>query len=418
MPFSVRGVWAGPSEAGLTRESVARFLEDLKAVGFNAVFMNVKQGDGSLCWPSKRFPEAVRPEYREFDLPAVLIEEGVKCGIQIHAWMIDYMEGENGVAFRHHPEWAMLDPAGRPTNQEILRGQRFDAVWMCPARRPGYTDQWLVPLYEELASTYAFDSIHHDYVRYPGDLAPDRYCYCDFCIENLPKWAGYVSEAYPDEPFHHELYDRGYLEAHWEQSPRVLPPSWDALSREFKANFLREGAFFHGGRADLDFFFYSYRMNWITEFARESAIAVRRANPKIKVSGAYFKNPIHSGRFIGQDWRTFAPWSDICIPMDYRDHFPGTMDHYLDLLEEAIERQKGWCRGRPGGTGFEGQDLYIGFAIWPLYREAPDGPFDPDRVRRTIERIESTGVEGVVLFCSWDLDKYGVRAAVQRTLSR
>lgn len=410
MAFQVRGVWSGPSEAGFTRESVGDFLDGLLAIGINSVFMNLKQGDGSLSWPSKRFPQAVRPEYRDFDLPAILIEEGKRRQMFIHAWMIDFMEGEEGAAFREHPEWAMLNPAGKPTNHEILRGKRFDAVWMCPARRPGYSDQWLVPLYEELAQMYSFDSIHHDYIRYPGDMAPDQYCYCDYCLENLPKWAGYINEAYPDEPFHHELYDRGYLEAHWEQSPRVLPPSWDGLSREFKANFLREGSFFQGGRADLDFFFYGYRMHWITEFARMSGQRVYEQGGKI--SGAYFKNPIHSGRFIGQDWRTFAPWSDVCIPMDYRDHFPGTMDHYLDLLQEAIERQREWC-----GHG-EAQRLFVGFAIWPLYREAPDGPFDPDRVRRTIERIESTGVEGVVIFCSWDLDKYGVRETVARAFGR
>ncbi len=409
MPFRIRGVWGGAEECGTTRESVAAYLDSLDETGFNAVFLNIKQGDGSLCWPSKRFPQAVNPRFQNFDLPAVLLEEGAQRGIEIHAWMIDYMEGENGAAFREHPEWAALNAAGKPTNHEILRGQRFNAVWMCPAQRPGYTDQWLVPLYEELAENYNFTSIHHDYIRYPGDLAPDQYCFCDSCLEHLPKWAGFINESHPEEPFHHDLYDREYLESHWEQSPRVLPANWATLSRQFKSRFLLEGGFFHGGRADLDYFFYSYRGHWITQFARESALALRGANLKTKISGAYFKNPIHSGRFIGQDWRTFAPWSDICIPMDYRDHFPGTMEHYLDLLEEAIERQKRWC---------ETQDLYVGFAIWPIYREVPEGPYDADRIRQTIERIEGTGVKGLVIFCSGDLDRYGVRNTVRDLLAK
>lgn len=357
MAFRIRGAWGGAWEAGTTRESVAAYLDSLQTTGFNAVFLNVKEGDGRLCWPSERFPQAVKPEYQDFDLPAVLIEEGAKRGIEIHAWMIDYMEGENGAAFTEHPEWAMLNAHGKPTNQEILRGQRFNAVWMCPAQRPGYTDQWLVSLYQELAERYSFASIHHDYIRYPGDLAPDQYCFCDYCLENLPKWAGYVNECNPDEPYFHALYDREYLESHWEQSPRVLPANWDKLSRAFKSNFLLEGSFFQGGRSDLDYFFYGYRAHWITEFARESALAVRAANPTTKVSGAYFKNPVHSGRFIGQDWRTFAPWSEICIPMDYRDHFPGTMDDYLELLRETSERQKVWAR--------DYEEYYVGFALWP-----------------------------------------------------
>lgn len=412
MPLRFRGVWGGAGECGLSRESVGQYLDSLAETGFNHLFLNVKQGHGRLCWPSNLYPEAVHPDYRDFDLPAIAIEEGHRRGIAVHAWMIDFMEGEDGYAYSRHPEWAARNALGEPTNQEILRGRRFDAVWMCPAQRPGYTDQYLVPLYAELAARYAFASLHHDYIRYPGDLAPDQYCFCDSCLTELPRWAGYLNECNPEEPYFHELYDRPYLEAHWEQSPRVLPANWDTLARQFKARFLLEGSFFDGGRHDLDTFFYEYRKFWITQFARDSAVAARRKRPGQQVSGAYFKNPIHSGRFIGQDWRTFAPWSDLCIPMDYRDHFPGTMDDYLMLLRETIERQKAWCAPKDAEP-FERQDLWIGFAIWPLYREVPEGPYDADRVRRTLECIGESGVEGVVMFCSGDLDRYGVRAAVR-----
>lgn len=405
MTMRVRGVWGDAHEAGFTRSSVGAYLDGLAETGFNALFMNVKQGDGQLCWPSERFPQAVREEYRNFDFPQILIEEGRKRGIEVHAWMIDFMEGENGAAYREHPEWAMLNREGKPTSSETLRGRRFGAIWMCPAQRPGYTDQWLVPLYVELAERYDFASLHHDYIRYPGDLAPDQYCFCDHCLAELPRWAGYLHEVHSEEPFAHDLYDRPYLEAHWEQSPRVLPGHWESLPRAFRADFLREGSFFTGGRADLDYFFYRYRVEQITEFARLSAEGVRAARPGTKLSGAYFKNPIHSGRFIGQDWRAFAPWSDICIPMDYRDHFPGTMEHYLDLLAEAIGQQKRWAAGE--------QALWIGFALWPLFREESTAPYPADKVTRTIERIAATGVEGLVMFCSGDLERFGVKVAVR-----
>jgi hypothetical protein len=38
----------------------------------------------------------------------------------------------------------------------------------------------------------------HDYVRYPGDLAPDTYCFCDYCLAQIPEYAGYYSAAHPD----------------------------------------------------------------------------------------------------------------------------------------------------------------------------------------------------------------------------
>lgn len=399
-PLAHRGVWAGTRSAGTTRESVAQFATRLAAAGVNELFLGIKEGDGSLCWPSKRFPQAVPPPYRSFDLPAVLLEECGARGISVHAWLIDYFEGEEGAAFREHPEWAMRDAKGRTTADEWLRGRRFGAVWMCPARRPGYTDQWLVPIYEELAESYGFASIHHDYIRYPGDLAPDQYCFCDYCLKDMPRFNGFVNECRLDEPFYHESYDRPYLEAHWEPSPRVLPPNWDALGREFKSRFLLEGSFFQTGRLDLDYFFYTYRTHWINEFARLSHEAVKKANPRVDVSGAVFKNPIHSGRFIGQDWRQFARHMEIAVPMDYRDHFPGTFEDYLDLLGETIGRQRVWAR--------ECRDLWIGIAINFLYKEESDGPYPPAKLHRTLERIASSGANGAVLFSDGHLTSHGL----------
>ncbi len=398
LDFELKGVWCGAHDCGVSRESICAFLDRLKEAGFNAIFMNVK-GVGHLFWPSRLFPEAVAEGYREFDMPAILMEECEKRGIQFHAWFIDFFESESGPAFREHPEWAMRDGKGRTTADEWLRGKRFGCVWMCPAQRPGYTDQWLVPLYREFAERYPVASLHHDYVRYPGDLAPDQYCFCDFCLENLPKWAGFVNPAYPDEPFYHEKYDREYLESHWEPSPRVLPPNWDRLDRGSKSRFLLEGGFFQGGRNDLDYFFYRYRIEAVKDFVRLSHEAMQAVRPGIKKSGAIFKNPIHSGRFIGQDWREFAPWMEICVPMDYRDHFPGTFPQYLDLLEEAIHRQKDWAAKM--------ERLYIGTAVNFLFKEEPDGPYPAEKLQRVAERIHCTGVPGIVLFCESQLTQFG-----------
>ena len=405
--LKIRGAWGGSAEAGSTRESVAAYAERLANLGINAIFIGLKEGDGRICWPSEQFAAIVKPEYRDFDLPAVMQEEFSKRGIECHAWFIDYFEGEQGVAFTQHPEWAATNSKGQTTAEEVLRGSRFGCVWMCPARRPGYTDQWLVPLYEEFAARYKFASIHHDYIRYPGDMAPDQYCFCDYCLENIPSWAGFINEAFPDEAFYHESYDRPYLEAHWEQSPRVLPANWAGLGREFKSRFLLEGSFFQTGRADLDHFFYEYRMHWITEFARLSHEAMKRVNPSIKKSGAVFKNPIQSGRFIGQDWRRFTRYMEIAVPMNYRDHFPGTFDQYLGLLAEAIGRQKVWAR--------ECENLYIGTAINFLFKEENGRTgYPPEKVERVVETIAAAGADGAVLFSTWQFEEFGVSAAIAK----
>lgn len=357
-----RAVWASPRDAGTSEQSINEFAGKLERAGINTVIMQVKSGAG-IYWPSAAFTGAVVPEYSQFDMPAALIRECHRRRIQVHAWFVDYAEGANSFVVKQHPEWLALNPEGKPTTSEVLRGRPYQLAWMCPARRPGYTDQWLIPLIREFAGRYDIDAIHHDYIRYPGDLAPDTYCFCDYCLRQIPRYAGYYAPAYPDRPFYPPI-DRPHLEAHWEKSPRALPGNWDDLTREMKSRFLLQGSFFPGGNHDLDYFFYEYRVNAVCEFAREVSEEVRKAKPAMKFSAAVFKNPVHSGRFIGQDWRRFSGHIQYAMPMDYRSHFPGDFETFLTLLRESVESQKKWAG--------DYRHLWIGVATFDLFSEERD----------------------------------------------
>lgn len=406
--MTTRGLWCGAGDCGQSRHDVVEFVKKVAGAGFNLLLPELKGGHGLLRYPSKKFRQAVEPGYEEFDLPAHLLDACKSHGVEVHAWFIDFFEGEDGPAFRTHPDWAALDKSGSPTNNETLRGERFTGLWMCPARLPGYADQWLQPIYEEFVELYEFDGVHHDYVRYPGDLAPDQYCFCDYCLEQIPAWAGYSNSAFPDEPFEHALYDREYLEAHWEQSPKVLPTIWSKLNRQEKSRFLLEGSFFRFGRDDLDYFFYQYRKEAVCKFVRNVHQMVKSVRPTTEISAAVFKNPVHSGRFIGQDWREFTPYVDTMIPMDYRDHFPGTMDHYLALLSESIERQKTWSQGS--------QRYLTGFAIWPLVRDPEPESARADHFAETVRLVKAKNHDGCCVFCAGDMDKHGLWDVFQREL--
>jgi uncharacterized lipoprotein YddW (UPF0748 family) len=469
-----RAVWAGPRDAGTTAASVAAFAEQLAKAHINTVIMELKGGRG-ICWPSTRFAGAVVPEYRQFDLPAVLIRECHKRDIQVHAWFIDFAEGADSYVVRQHPEWLALNPEGKPTTSEILRGRPYGLAWMCPARRPGYTDQWLIPLIREFVERYDIDAVHHDYVRYPGDLAPESYCFCDYCLEHLPLYAGYYSPSFPELPFYSPM-DRPHLEAHWERSPRVLPANWSDYSREMKSRFLLQGSYFPGGNHDLDYFFYEYRVHWIREFVRQVFEEVGQVKPDMEVSAAVFKNPVQSGRFIGQDWRCYYPWVQYLMPMDYRSHFPGDFDTHLQLLAESIASQKEWAR--------DFRHLWVGIATGFLYDEergpllrirnlaagksdpaeiekaldgiaealkrhapglydaiqsyvadpkdprplekridsflanVPPGYYPAEKLTRTLEMVRSQGVEGIVIFSAGGITSLHLWDAVEEFFSR
>jgi len=354
-----RGVWAHPGDFGKSEKEVEAFFGVLKKANVQIVVPMIKGIDGRVFWQSKRFPEAVHPDYREFDLLRAITRVAPRYGIKVHAWLCDFTEGKDSPAFKLHPEWAMLSPEGGLTADEKLTPERiYGPVWMCPARRPGYTDQWLLPMIEEIVREYPVDGIHHDYVRYPGDAAPDTYCFCDYCLEHF--WSDNLL-FYPSQPEKQVPLKTIRLrpEANWDQDFTARPPGWSGMSREEKARLLLEGKSIN--RADLDYFFYELRSDAISRFVREAWERAAAIRPDIEMSAAVFANAMKSGRFIGQRWTDFAPWVDITMTMTYRSHFQGSFEDYLAYLSDVVPAQVAWV-GRASS-------LYVGLDAYYIFQE-------------------------------------------------
>ena len=363
----VHALWASPFYAGKTVESVREFVAKCKKAHIDVIVMDVKGSRGQIYWKSKRFPQAIAKGYENFDFLEHLVREAHAAGIRVDAWLVDYLEGAKGAAFREHPEWAQLNPDGKTTLSEKLgKTRQYPYVWMCPARRPGYTDQWLIPMYEEIVRNYDVDSVHHDYVRYPGDVAPDSYCFCDYCLNDIPRYAMLKYETRPDERYRVKP-NQPRIEANWWSDPTMLPADWDKRDRREKADFLLNGRTIPGGPNDMRYFFYDYRSHRIESFVRETSQRVKKIKPKMEVSAAVFKNPILSGRFLGQRWDQWNDWIDVYMPMTYRSHFAGDFEAYLNHLTETTQRQLKWIRHK--------KPLYAGIASTYLYREE-FRPFD------------------------------------------
>ncbi len=362
----MHAIWAHPGDAGKTVESVRQFVTRCKQTHIDTIVMLVKGMHGETYWKSRRFPQTVASGYQSFDLLEHLTREARAQGIKVDAWLCDFVEGVNGAAYREHPEWAQLNPSGGTTATETLGLARrpYPYVWMCPARRPGYTDSWLLPMIEEIASNYQVDSIHHDYVRYPGDVAPDSYCFCDYCLKHIPRFAMLGYETGKGERFRvNAVQER--IEANWWSDPTMIPADWGQRDRREMADYLLNGRTIPDGPPDVRYFFYDYRVHQIDAFARAAWERVQQINKSkgtnIGVSAAVFKNPIQSARFIGQHWDEWSPWLSIFMPMTYRSHFAGNFDSYLEHLTETTSRQMEWIgREKP---------LLAGIATTYLFRE-------------------------------------------------
>ncbi|MFQ6037014.1 MAG: family 10 glycosylhydrolase [Candidatus Aminicenantales bacterium] len=243
-------IWVHPGDIGKTDREVREFFARLDECGITLVFPLVKGTGGAIFWHSERFRDAVHPDYRDFDLLRAAVRYAREYGIKIHPWLCDFPESKNSPAFKKHPEWAMLNPQGENTSVEKLSGGRpYNPVWMCPVQRPGYVDQWLIPMIEDIVRNYEVDGIHHDYVRYPGDVAPDSYCFCDYCLEH---YLTYNHFYYPSRPDAQILLKRVLprVEANWHYDLTLKPPDWSGMSREQKADYLLNGSSIN--RNDLD----------------------------------------------------------------------------------------------------------------------------------------------------------------------
>jgi hypothetical protein len=242
-----------------------------------------------------------------------------------------------------------------------------------------------------------------------------------------------------------------------------------------KSRFLLSGSFFPGGNHDLDHFFYEYRVDAVKDFVREVFQQVRKIKPRIEVSAAVFKDPILSGRFIGQDWREYSEWVQYAMPMDYRSHFPGDFEIHLNLLEEAIERQKALARDYEHlwigvatayiydeerapltrmrellGSGGQADDIRREFnkvsarlrqygpdltqaienhlrdpkdssdvqkKLQSFLARVPPGYYSPEKFERTLERVRKSGVEGIVIFSAGGIGGAGLWDSVEKSFA-
>ena len=272
-------VWAHPADAGKSAASVRQFVEQCKRANIDTIVMLVKGMSGETYWKSRRFPQTVARGYESFDLLEHLTKEAHAQNIKVDAWLCDFVEGVNGAAYREHPEWAQVNPGGGTTATETLGIARrpYPYVWMCPAQRPGYTDGWLLPMIEEIATNYQVDSVHHDYVRYPGDVAPDSYCVCDYCLKELPRFAMLSYETRSAERYRVNAVQE-HIEANWWSDPTMIPMDWAQRDRREKADYLLNGRSVPGGPADMRYYFYAYRVRQIDRFVREAWERVQQIN--------------------------------------------------------------------------------------------------------------------------------------------
>ena len=152
-----------------TPAGVDRVLNDAAAAGLNAVFVQVVRRHDAY-YDSKVLPRTPDPALAPgFDVLAAVVDGGHARGLQVHAWFT--------VATAWHDTYRDLElPAGHVTR---AHGPGAADPWMTVSRAGvqsrEYFDIGLPELHDhvagivaDMASRYAIDGVHLDYVRYDG----------------------------------------------------------------------------------------------------------------------------------------------------------------------------------------------------------------------------------------------------------
>ncbi|MEN6520583.1 MAG: alpha amylase family protein [Armatimonadota bacterium] len=191
-----------------SHEKVAELAGQCKEAGIDVIAVDVKPLTGVVLYNSRIAPRIKAWSGREYpenyDLLQVMVEEGHRAGIAVHASINVFAEAsteqpEGGAAIAH-PEWQCikyeLDKNGKarlvPTSKAA--DQHF-AIFVNPANQD--VQAYELSIISEIISNYDVDGIVLDRMRYPGIHAD----FSELSKEMFEKWIGAKVERFPEDIF-------------------------------------------------------------------------------------------------------------------------------------------------------------------------------------------------------------------------
>jgi uncharacterized lipoprotein YddW (UPF0748 family) len=264
-------------------EKVRNVVALAKRYGFNTLFVQVR-GRGDAFYNSQYEPRAeeLAGQAADFDPLALVVSEGHRAGLEVHAWMNTFFvwhrprrpwSSEHVV--NQHPEWLVQDMQGHTTMTEQ---SDCEGAFLDPAL-PEVRD-YTRKVFLDVATHYAVDGIHFDYVRFPSD----RFSFADRDLGLFRDWlTPQISAA--DAAYADSRLDGSRLAWYY-----LFPEQWRI-----------------------------WRESVVTATVKSIADEVHRVRPGMIVSAAVFPNYRVASRDKGQDWHRWLAMGalDAACPMAY-----------------------------------------------------------------------------------------------------
>ena len=342
-----RGIWIKAYHIRKP-QNIKKIVKTARKNNFNVLFVQVVVG-GYAYYNSKILPrsENLKNQPPDFDPLQMMIDEGHKAGLQIHAWINCYVvwsmatlpKAKNHV-FYQHPDWFMIDDNGRSMTDYSKKDMVLEVtegMYINPGK-PEVID-WLHSIFMEVARNYDADGVHFDFVRYPG-----------------------LQFGWSDE-------ERKSFEEACGVDPLLIPKRARSYVPDVEI----------GGHPILDAWSRYYYLQWskeraanVTKLVEKVSKSIREKKPNLQISAAVFPNAGSAFYRVNQAWKDWIKRGliDITIPMIYW----GTVERVATLSAAA---------GEYGGTVYAGLGAYMK---------------SPKQISEEIKRVRKLGTKGVVLF--------------------
>lgn len=338
-------------------DAIRRMVSSASANGFNTLFVQVRgRGDAYFNDGIELRAVALTRQPAGFDPLAETLRQAHERGLRVHAWVnVNLVSsatalppGRDHVIYEH-PEWLMvprelapdlaaIDPRspeylGRLARWTRANAARVEGLYVSPLHPDANAHS--AAIVADLASRYALDGVHFDYIRYPGaDF--------DYSRTALDRFKSEVRRGLP-------AAERARVDQLEAVNPFAYP---DEFATEWRL----------------------FRQSQLTALVTRLRTSVKAARPTAMVSAAVVPDVDQALRETLQDWRTWLDngFLDALCPMAYTTEPAQFARQIADVLMLAA--------GRPVWAG-------IG-----AYRLSPQATIDHIAAARRL------GTGGVVLF--------------------
>lgn len=352
----VRGLWVVRTALS-SPQAILRMVDGARAAGFNTLLLQVRgRGDAYYLDALEPRAAALSRGDTDFDPLATTIAEAHSRGLRVFAWInVNLVSSAHdlpsapGHIVNRAPEWLMIPRAlaqelsiaspdspgfvGRLARWTRANSTLVEGLYASPLH-PSAADH-AVKVATDIATRYAIDGVHFDYVRFPGA----EFDYGRAALDGFRAAViGELSPATARTLDARRAYDvLAYVDA--------MPGRWD-----------------------------EYRRARLTALVHRLRNAVTGARPSAVITAAVVADADEARRLKMQDWRRWLDLGliDVACPMAY------TPD------DEAFERQIG-SAVQAAATGA----IWAGIGAYRLTTQ--------QTVSR-IATARRLGVEGIVLF--------------------